>query len=88
MEELLRQSVSPSQSATLVEPLLVHAGDTVRLWQQAEKVRIEMYGVVERSAREAERVVVRVVRQNGDEGTSTERISGIVRAAGDVEMER
>lgn len=76
------------ESKLLLQPLLVHAGDTVRLWQQDEKVRIEMYGVAEQSAREAERTIVRVLRQHGEEGTSVERIAGVVRATGDVEMER
>jgi hypothetical protein len=87
MGESMRQGSIPSQTARVEQAFLVHAGDTVRLWQQSEKVRIEMYGVVEQSARNAQRVIVRIVRQTGDEGITTEQISGIVRAAGDVEME-
>ena len=51
-------------------------------------VRIEMSGVVEQSARAGERVVVRVTRQTDDGGLTVDRIGGIVRGAGDVEMER
>jgi hypothetical protein len=68
-------------------PLLVRAGDAVRLWSQGERVRIEMSGVVEQSARGGDRVVVRVIRQTDDAGLTVERIAGTVRGAGDVEME-
>jgi len=51
-------------------------------------VRIEMTGVVERSAAMGERVVVRVTRQTEDAGLTVQRIDGTVRGAGDVEMER
>ena len=71
-----------------VPPLLVRAGDRVRLWSQDETVRIEMSGVVEQSARGGERVVVQVARQSEDSGMTVERIHGVVRGAGDVEMER
>jgi hypothetical protein len=47
-----------------------------------------MSGVVERSARAGERVVVRITRQSDDAGLTVDRIDGIVRGAGDVEMER
>jgi len=72
----------------VVQPLLVRAGDVVRLWQQTDTVRIEMTGVVERSAAMGERVVVRVTRQTEDAGLTVQRIDGTVRGAGDVEMER
>jgi hypothetical protein len=74
--------------AQIVPPLLVHAGERVRLWSQDERVRIEMSGVVEQSARGGERVVVQIARQSEDSGMTVERIGGIVRGAGDVEMER
>jgi hypothetical protein len=47
-----------------------------------------MSGVVERSARAGERVVVRITRPSDDAGLTVDRIDGIVRGAGDVEMER
>jgi hypothetical protein len=71
-----------------MKPLLVRAGDSVRLWQQAENVRIEMTGVAEQGARAGEPITVRVVRQTDDAGQTVQRISGTVRGAGDVEMER
>jgi hypothetical protein len=70
------------------QPLLVHAGDRVRLWMQDATVHIEMSGVAEQSARSGEQVVVRIVQQTEDAGSTVQRIPGIVRGAGDVEMER
>lgn len=70
-----------------IQPLLVHAGDTVRLWLQDSTVRIEMSGVAEQSARNGERVTVRITRIS-DEGSTVERIAGTVRGAGNVEMDR
>jgi hypothetical protein len=81
-------SLGTNEAAPSVQPLLVHAGDRVRLWSQDEMVRIEMSGVVEQSARSGERVVVQITRQNDESGTTVERIAGTVRGAGDVEMER
>lgn len=75
-------------AAPAILPLLVHAGDSVRLWEQDAMVRIEMSGVVEQSARAGERVVVRISRQTDETGLTVDRIGGIVRGAGDVEMER
>lgn len=77
-----------SEQIPVTRSFLVHAGETVRLWRQDEKARIEMYGIAEQAARNDERVMVRVVRQHGDEGTSLERIPGVVRGTGDVEIER
>jgi flagella basal body P-ring formation protein FlgA len=72
----------------IVQPLLVHAGDRVRLWSQNDTVRIEMSGVVEQSARSGDRVMVQVTRQSDDAGLTVERIAGIVCGSGDVEIER
>jgi hypothetical protein len=72
--------------AAALSPLLVRAGDSVKLWQQTENVRIEMVGVVEQSARMGQHVVVRFTRQSDDGGLTVKRIDGTVRGAGDVEM--
>jgi hypothetical protein len=87
-EGVIKPIVEMRDSALIVQPLLVRAGDTVRLWQQNETVRIEMSGVAEQSARNGERVVVRVMRQSAEEGQTVDRIAGTVRGAADVEMER
>jgi hypothetical protein len=75
-------------TAPPVQPVLVHAGDSVRLWEQNAMVRIEMSGIAEQAARAGERVIVRLTRQTDDGGLAVDRIDGIVRGAGDVEMER
>jgi hypothetical protein len=75
-------------SVAIVPPLLVRAGDAVRLWLQDATVRIEMSGVAEQSAHSGERVLVRVTKQDADEGLTVQHIAGIVRGVGDVEMER
>jgi flagella basal body P-ring formation protein FlgA len=71
-----------------VQPLLVRAGDPVKLWMQDATVRIELRGVAEQSARNGERVVVRISHQTEEAGLTIQRIAGLVRGAGDVEMER
>ena len=78
----------PNIAAAASQPLLVHAGEQVNLWMQDESVRIEMSGVAEQSARSGERVTVRITRQTDDAGLAVQRIAGIVRGSGDVEMER
>ena len=71
-----------------LEPVLVRAGERVRLWFVDATVHIEMSGVAEQPARMGERVTVRVERQDGDAGLRVEHIAGMVRGAGDVEMGR
>jgi flagella basal body P-ring formation protein FlgA len=73
--------------AQSLQPLVVHAGDTVRLWMQDRTVRIEISGVAERSARSGEQVTVRVTQQS-DDGLTVQRIAGIARGPGDVEMDQ
>lgn len=78
-----------TQSISLTPPVqLVHAGEPVRLWLQDVNVRIEMSGVAEQSGSKGDRVTVRITRQTEADGFTVDRISGTVRAAGDVEMER
>jgi hypothetical protein len=75
-------------TAATVQPLLVRAGDLVTLWEQDATVRIERSGIAEQSARAGERVVVRITRRSDDAGLTVDRIGGIVRGAGNVEVER
>lgn len=85
---LRKPIVEVSGGDRIVQLFPVRAGDTVRLWQQSEAVRIEMSGVAERSARNGERVVVRIVRQSAEEGQIVDHIAGTVRGAADVEMDQ
>lgn len=70
-----------------LQPLQIHAGDQVKLWLQDATVRIEMRGVAEQSGRDGDHIIIRIIRQTDDDGMTIERITGIVRGAGDVEME-
>jgi hypothetical protein len=84
-------AIKPVDAAVVVashEPIVVHAGDIVTLWQQAAFVRIEMSGVAERAARSGERIDVRVTHPTAEGGMSVERFSGTVRAAASVELEQ
>lgn len=83
-----RGPLSATDLRPAVTPLLVHAGDSVRLWMQDSSVRIEMTGVAEQSARSGEHVTIRVTQQTEDAGISVQRIPGIVRGQYDVEMEQ
>ena len=69
------------------QPMMVRAGETVRLWMQDAMVRIEMEAVAEGPARAGERVMVRQMRQGEDGAISVQHFAGIVRGPGDVEME-
>jgi Chaperone for flagella basal body P-ring formation len=87
-EESLHSSTpAENQMSPISQPLLVHAGDPVRLWMQDNTVRIEISGMAEQSARRGERVIVQITRQN-DAGLTVQRVAGIVRGSGDVEMEQ
>jgi flagella basal body P-ring formation protein FlgA len=68
------------------QPLLVHAGDPVRLWLQDDTVRIEMSGIAEQSARGGEGVLVRILRQTDDAGLTMQQVAGVVRGLGEVEI--
>lgn len=81
-------SSESTKGPAVARPVLVRAGDPVRLWMQDATVRIEMSGIAEEPARLGERTTVRITRQVEDEGLVVERISGIVRGSGDVEMEQ
>jgi hypothetical protein len=82
-------SLANNEAASqVIHPLLVRAGEPVRLWMQDDRVRIEMNGIAEQSASAGQRIVIRVMRQSDDAALTVERITGIVRGAGNVEMER
>jgi hypothetical protein len=72
----------------LVQPMLVKAGDVVRLWMQDQAVRIEMTGVADRSAHQGERITVQVTRHDDEAGLNVQHIAGIVSGVSEVEMER
>ena len=76
----------PLATVSSIQPILVRAGEPVRLWSQDSTSRIEITGIAEQSARSGERINVRITRQSDDSGLTIQHIAGIVRAAGDVEI--
>ncbi|HEY5056788.1 MAG TPA: flagella basal body P-ring formation protein FlgA [Acidobacteriaceae bacterium] len=67
-------------------PILVRAGEPVRLWSQDAASRIEIAGIAEQSAHLGEQINVRITHQTEDNGLAIQHIAGIVRAAANVEM--
>lgn len=85
-EHLTDNPASPAAEVSSVPPLLVHAGEPVRLWSQDATSRIEITGIAEQSARAGERINVRISHQSSDSGLTIQHIAGIVRAADSVEI--
>jgi hypothetical protein len=73
-------------SAQMQQPLLVKAGDTVRVWMKDNALRIEMTGVVDRSAHQGDHVAVQITRQDDETGLTVQRIPGTVSGMEEVEM--
>ena len=68
-------------------PLVVRAGDTVRLWRRENELRIEVAAVAEESGGVGKSIRVRLVRA-GMEGQAERQMVGVVRGPADVEMQR
>ncbi|MBB5315684.1 flagella basal body P-ring formation protein FlgA [Tunturibacter empetritectus] len=88
----LRNSILPAQlkvperATKILAPVVVRAGDTVRLWRQESSLRIEVAGTSEGNGGLGDLVKVRLLRRNTDNQSITEQFSGIVRGPFDVEM--
>ncbi len=65
----------------LLDAPLVRAGETVRLWQNSSVVRMELLARAEQAGRAGDQIWLR-----SDAGGFVQRMRGIVRAAGSVEM--
>lgn len=84
---LAGNSVSlPLAAVSNIQPVLVRAGEPVRLWSQDASSRIEIIGIAEQSAHAGERVNVRITHQSDNSGLTIQHIAGIVRGANDVEI--
>jgi Chaperone for flagella basal body P-ring formation len=68
-------------------PLVVRAGDTVRLWRRENELLIEVAAVAEESGSLGKSIRVRLVRA-GMEGQAERQMVGVVRGPADVEMQR
>jgi hypothetical protein len=85
---MIRAKAAEPATETMQQPLLVKAGDTVRVWMQDSALRIEMTGVVDRSARRGDRVGVQMTRHDEETGLTVQRIEGTVSGLEEVEMGR
>jgi hypothetical protein len=85
---MIRAKAAEPASEKMQQPLLVKAGDTVRVWMQDSALRIEMTGVVDRSARQGDRVAVQMTRHDEETGLTVQRIEGTVSGLEEVEIGR
>jgi hypothetical protein len=88
----LRNPILPAQfraqegGTKALAPVVVRAGDIVRLWRQESSLRLEVAGTSEGNGRLGDLIKVRLLRRNTDDQSITEQFSGIVRGPFDVEM--
>jgi hypothetical protein len=68
-------------------PLVVRAGDAVRLWRWENELRIEVAAIAEESGGVGKSIRVRLVRASMD-GQVELQMVGVVRGPEDVEMQR
>jgi flagella basal body P-ring formation protein FlgA len=68
-------------------PLVVRAGEIVRLWRQESLLRIEVAGISEESGGMGKTIRVRLLNASSDGRATPEKFSGIVRGPSDVEMQ-
>jgi hypothetical protein len=73
-------------ASTVNAPVLVRAGETVRLWRREAVLQIEMAGVAEQNGALGATVRVRLARGSTEEPLVAEEFSGVVRGRLDVEM--
>jgi hypothetical protein len=74
-------------AVTMAQTAVVHAGDTVRLWRQDRELHLEIAAVAEESGAVGRRIKLRPLRSKGSEDGAVTEVLGVVRGAGDVEME-
>lgn len=85
-----RSAQSINQAAdmpSISAPVIVHAGDIVRLWKNEDLLRIEVTGMAEENGGVGKRIRVRLRRRNADDQSQEEQFTGIVRGPSNVEME-
>jgi hypothetical protein len=72
----------------IAAPVVVHAGDVVRLWHREAFLRIETAGVSEESGGIGKTIHLRLLSKNIDDQSTAEQLLGVVRGPSDVEMRR
>ena len=71
-----------------VAPMVVRAGETVRLWSQDGVSRLETTGVAQESGAAGRRIRVRLLRQEMQSDEAERFLTGVVDGPGSVEMGR
>jgi Chaperone for flagella basal body P-ring formation len=88
----LRDSILPLRvraqegAKNIPQPVVIHAGEIVRVWRQETSLRIEAVGISEGNGGLGDLIRVRLMRRNNDDQSIEEQFSGIVRGPSDVEM--
>ena len=67
-------------------PIVVHAGDPVRLWRREALLQVQTAGICKQNGRLGEIVRVRLFQRHNDNLTPPEELTGVVQGPSDVEM--
>jgi hypothetical protein len=81
--------VKPRDSSPAVKaPVMVRAGETVRVWRQDAMVRLETSGVAESGGEFGKPIRVRLIRRDSSGQVVEQHVNGLVDGLGSVEMSR
>ena len=82
-------SIEPSKlrPGSDTSPVVVHAGETVRLWRRESLLQIEVAGISEQNGSLGKTVRVRLLKGGSESSSSPEEFTGVVKGPADVEME-
>jgi len=69
-------------------PLVVRAGDPVRLWKQESGLRLELSGIAEESGGLGANIRVRLAHKNADDQSAPQQFLGAIRGQAEVEISR
>jgi len=75
------------QSTIDLSPVVVHAGETVRLWRREPMLQIEVAGISEQNGRLGKTVRVRLLGGGSESSSSPQEFTGVVQGPADVEMQ-
>ncbi|RSL14880.1 flagellar basal body P-ring formation chaperone FlgA [Edaphobacter aggregans] len=87
VSNLLRREEGTALIEVVDRPLVVRAGDTVRLWRRENDLRIEVAAIAEESGGLGKSIRVRLMHA-GVDGQPERQMVGVVRGPEDVEMQR
>ena len=69
-------------------PLIVRAGDMVRLWRQKDGLRFEVSGMAEENGGLGKTIRVRLAHRNSDDQSAPPQFLGVIRGQSEVEILR